>query len=86
MLGVFLLGLLTRRQANLTNIPVMLISTAACLVLLLLIKHEIFKLGWSWLIVIGTAITFVMGYLLGPAIKESEKSKCKMQSDTLVSS
>ena len=34
MLGVFLLGLLTRRQANLTNIPAMLISTAVFAVLL----------------------------------------------------
>jgi len=47
MLGVFLLGLLTRRQANLTNIP-------------------------SMLIVIGTAITFVMGYLLGPVMAKRQ--------------
>jgi len=75
MLGVFLLGLLTKRKSNRANIPAMLASTAICLVLLLLIKYEILKLGWSWLIVIGTAITFVMGYLFGPAIKESVKIK-----------
>jgi SSS family solute:Na+ symporter len=75
MLGVFLLGLLTKRKSNYANIPAMLASTAICLILLLLIKYEILKLGWSWLIVIGTAITFVMGYLLGPAIKESVKIK-----------
>jgi SSS family transporter len=67
-LGVFLLGLLTKRKANLANIPAMLFSTGVCLVLLLLIKQEILKLGWSWLIVIGTGITFVMGYLLGPVM------------------
>lgn len=75
MLGVFLLGLLTKRKSNRANIPAMLASTAVCLVLLLLIKYEILKLGWSWLIVIGTAITFVLGYLLGPTIKESVKIK-----------
>jgi SSS family solute:Na+ symporter len=75
MLGVFLLGLLTKRKSNYANIPAMLVSTAICLVLLLLIQKETLKLGWSWLIVIGTAITFIMVYLLGPAIKESVKVK-----------
>ncbi len=64
MLGVFLLGLLTQHRANRTNIIAMLVSTAICLVLLVLIKRETLKLGWSWLIVIGTATTFVLGYLL----------------------
>jgi SSS family transporter len=64
MLGVFLLGLLTQRRANRTNILAMLVSTAVCLVLLVLIKRETLKVGWSWLIVIGTATTFVLGYLV----------------------
>ena len=66
MLGVFLLGLLTRRKANRTNIPAMLFSTAVCVVLLMIIQKGFLKLGWSWLIVIGTGITLVLGYLLGP--------------------
>jgi len=65
MLGVFLLGLLTRRKANRTNIPAMLFSTGVCVILLLLIQKGTLELGWSWLIIIGTAITFVLGYLLG---------------------
>jgi len=65
MLGVFLLGLLTRRKANRTNIPAMLFSTGVCVVLLLMIQKGTLKLAWSWLIVIGTGITFVLGYLLG---------------------
>jgi SSS family solute:Na+ symporter len=69
MLGVFLLGLLTHRKANWANIPAMLVSSAVCLVLLVLIKLEKFDLAWSWLIVIGTGITFVLGYLLGPVMK-----------------
>ncbi|OHB65382.1 MAG: hypothetical protein A2Y76_10375 [Planctomycetes bacterium RBG_13_60_9] len=60
MLGVFLLGLLTRHKANLANIPAMLISTAVCTVLLILIQTGRLDLGWSWLIVIGTAITMLI--------------------------
>ena len=71
MLGVFLLGLLTKRKANLANIPAMLLSTGVCVVLLLLIQQEILKLAWSWLIVIGTGTTFVLGYLLGPVMIRS---------------
>lgn len=68
MLGVFLLGLLTQRKANLANILAMLVSTVVCLVLLVLIKRGALQLGWSWLIVIGTAATFVLAYLLGRAM------------------
>ena len=53
----------------------MLISTAVCTVLPILIWIGTLNLGWSRLIVIGTAITFVMGYLLGPITKESVKIK-----------
>jgi SSS family transporter len=68
MLGAFLLGLLTKRKANCANVLAMLFSTVVCIVLLLLIKQEKIELAWSWLIVIGTGITFVLGYLLGPAM------------------
>ncbi|MBN1509595.1 MAG: hypothetical protein JW955_22290 [Sedimentisphaerales bacterium] len=64
MLGVFLLGLLTRRKANLANIPAMLISTAICVILLFLIKAGYLHLGWTWLIVLGTAVTMLLGSLL----------------------
>ncbi|NQT04118.1 MAG: sodium/solute symporter [Planctomycetes bacterium] len=68
MLGAFLLGLLTKRKANLANIPAMIISTVVCIVLLVLIQQETIELAWSWLIVIGTGITFILSYLLGPAM------------------
>jgi SSS family transporter len=71
MLGVFLLGLLTRCRTNRVNIPAMLISSAVCLVLLVLIELDILQFGWSWLIVVGTAITFVLSYLLGRATPRS---------------
>ena len=64
MLGVFLLGLLTRHKANLSNVPAMLVSTALCTILLVLIQQKRLDLGWTWLIVIGTASTVSLGYLL----------------------
>ena len=72
MLGVFLLGLSfdppqggpARRNANLANILAMLTSAGVCLVLLILIKQGRLDLGWSWLIVIGTAMTFALGFLV----------------------
>lgn len=66
LLGVFLLGLLTRRRANFANIPAMLVSAGVCFVLLLMIQKGKLNLGWTWLIVIGTAITFGLAYLWGP--------------------
>ena len=63
-LGVFLLGVLTKRKANLGNVFAMTYSTA-CMTALLLLSHKGYvKLAWSWLIVAGTAITLGMGYLL----------------------
>lgn len=78
MLGAFLLGLLTKRKANRANVLAMLFSTVVCIVLLLLIKQETIELAWSWLIVIGTGITFILAYLLGPAmikLKDDEATK-----------
>lgn len=67
MLGVFLLGLLTRHKANGANIPSMVASSVVCVVLLLLIQQKIFSLGWSWLIVIGTVLTVLFSYLVSAA-------------------
>jgi len=78
MLGAFLLGLLTKRKANRANVLAMLFSTGVCVVLLILIKQEKLNLAWSWLIVIGTGITFILSYLLGPAMikrKDTETPK-----------
>jgi Na+/proline symporter len=65
-LGVFLLGLLTKRKANTGNVVAMIASTVFTLALMLLSHFELIRLAWSWLIVIGTGTTFGLGYLLGP--------------------
>lgn len=62
-LGIFLLGVLTRRKSNLGNIAAMMSSTA-CMTALLLLSHAGWiNLAWSWLIVIGTGLTVILGYL-----------------------
>jgi Na+/proline symporter len=50
VLGVFLLGLLTRRKANRGNVIAMILSTALTITLMILSKREIIPLAWSWLI------------------------------------
>jgi SSS family transporter len=62
-LGIFLLGVLTKRKSNIGNIAAMIIS-AVCMTTLLLLSHAGYiKLAWSWLIVAGTAMTFALGWL-----------------------
>jgi Na+/proline symporter len=74
-LGVFLLGLLTRRKGGWGNVIAMIVSTLCTLVLMLLSYFGVIRLAWSWLIVIGTGTTFFLGYLLGPIMIKSELPK-----------
>ncbi len=62
LLGVFLLGIMTRRGSDNSNWIAMLSGALLCACLLTLIKLGILELGWTWLIVIGTAWTFGFGY------------------------
>jgi Na+/proline symporter len=62
-LGVFLLGVLTKRKVNAGNVAAMIISTLSMTALLLLSHKGYIKLAWSWLIVLGTVETFVLGYI-----------------------
>lgn len=71
LLGVFLLGLLTDRGRSPSNIFAMVASALLNLGLLLLSEKGILPLGWSWLVILGTAVTFGLGYGLSPK-KEGE--------------
>jgi len=62
-LGVFLFGVLTKRKINIGNVIAMIISTSCTMALLLLSHKGYIKLAWSWLIVLGTAETFVLSLL-----------------------
>lgn len=70
LLGVFLLGLLTTRRSNRANVAGMILMAAINMALLALSEKGIFPLGWTWLVLIGTAGTFGVGYFLGPILEK----------------
>ncbi len=63
MLGVFLLGILTKRGSDTGNVIAMGLSTVLVACLFYLIHMDKIPLGWTWLIVIGTASTMFVGAL-----------------------
>lgn len=65
LLGVFLLGLLTKRRANLANAVGMTLSALTMLALLILSEKHIISLGWTWLLLLGTISTFAVGWIFG---------------------
>jgi SSS family transporter len=61
LLGVFLLGLLTRRRvADGANVAAMTAMAVVNLILLLLIETAVVPLAWSWLVILGTAGTIAL--------------------------
>jgi SSS family transporter len=74
-LGVFLLGLVTRRVVNRGNIVAMVASSLAMVAAIYASEAGLagwkLRIGWTWLIVIGTAITFGLGYLLSLSGREA---------------
>lgn len=62
-LGIFILGVLTKRKANFGNVIAMIASTLSMMVLLMMSHKGYIKLAWSWLIVIGTILTLILSYL-----------------------
>ncbi len=65
LLGVFLLGLLTSRRGNVGNAAAMLLAALAMLALLILAETGVIALGWTWLLLLGTLLTFAGGWLSG---------------------
>lgn len=64
MLGIFLLGLLTRsRGDDRWNLLVMLISLSSSSLLFGLIRGGVIELAWTWLIFIGLVTSFGLGAL-----------------------
>jgi Na+/proline symporter len=61
LLGVFLLGLLSRRAVrDWANVVAMLVMAMANLVLLILSERGVLPLAWSWLVILGTAGTVLL--------------------------
>jgi len=70
LLGVFLLGLLTQRPGNRSNAFAMIGSAVVNLILLVLSEKGIFPIGWSWLVILGTLLTFAGARVLAPLLDE----------------
>jgi hypothetical protein len=68
LLGVFLLGLVTRVRANRANVAAMVVMAIVNLVLLVLAETRVIALGWSWLVILGTAGTMILAPLLAPLL------------------
>jgi SSS family solute:Na+ symporter len=64
LLGVFLLGLLTRRPVHdWANVIAMIAMAGVNLVLLLLSETGVLRFAWSWLVIVGTAGTIGLALL-----------------------
>jgi Na+/proline symporter len=64
LLGVFLLGLLTRRRVgDVANVAAMIIMALVSLTLLGLSEYKILTFAWSWLVIVGTAGTMALAML-----------------------
>jgi Na+/proline symporter len=67
LLGVFLLGVTVRRGSDRTNLFAMLTSVILIVTLWLLKEFEVFAIGWTWYVVIATAWTYIIGFILSPS-------------------
>ena len=69
LLGVFLLGLLSRRRvADVANVVSMVVMTLINLALLYLSETGRIDFPWSWLVIVGTAGTIALSLALTPAL------------------
>lgn len=69
LLGVFLLGLTTERRADRANTLAMTASAVTMGALLVLSETKVLPIGWSWLVILGTVMTFSLAYALGPRLE-----------------
>jgi len=69
LLGVFLLGLLSRRRvADAANVVAMVAMTLVNLALLYLSETGRINFPWSWLVIVGTAGTIALALALSPVL------------------
>ena len=73
LLGVFLLGLLSRKRIpDAANVTAMIAMALVNVVLLALSETKVLPFAWSWLVVIGTAGTIVIALALGAVLTRRE--------------
>ena len=76
LLGVFLLGLLSRRRiADRANVVAMVVMASINLVLLVLSEKKLLDFAWSWLVIFGTAGTMLIALALTPLLWRSEDAR-----------
>src|SRR6266545_1285248 len=71
LLGVFLLGLVTRVRATRPNVAAMVIMGLVNLALLVLAETGRLALGWSWLVILGTVGTMALASVLAKVLDRS---------------
>jgi Na+/proline symporter len=70
LLGVFLLGLVSKRAVkDWANVVAMVIMALVNLVLLVLSETGVLAFAWSWLVILGTAGTIALALALSPAAR-----------------
>ena len=74
LLGVFLLGLLTKRPvADRANVVAMIVMALVNFVLLTLSETKILVFAWSWLVILGTVGTMTIAVALSPVLGGTRK-------------
>ncbi|MFP4540189.1 MAG: sodium:solute symporter family transporter [Opitutales bacterium] len=71
MLGLFLLGLTTRRGSDRGNLLALAVSLAVTAALFLALRAGLLALAWTWLILIGMVLSFGLGALFRPPTSPS---------------
>jgi len=61
LLGIFLLGLFSKRGSDKMNLMAMLAGTSISAIGLWLIESGRLELAWTWLLVLGAGTTFLLG-------------------------
>jgi Na+/proline symporter len=70
LLGVFLLGLLTSRVGEIAA----MVAMSAGLAMMLYIKFFT-PIAWTWYVLIGTGVTFAIGYAASFLLNESPRNR-----------
>ncbi len=63
LLGVFLVGLLSRRGTDSWNLLAMVLGSSVTATLLFLSENSVINLAWQWPMLFGVAFTFLIGIL-----------------------
>ncbi len=83
LLGVFLLGLLTRRPvADGANVAAMIVMALVNLVLLVLSERGVLDFAWSWLVIVGTAGTMALALAFSAALTRGSGGPPPRRADT----